>query len=213
MQLRRTFFFLTFFLLVCVPLSAQRQSQGRSSIDAAFVTDFSDGVRPSGGMVSWSTYGFDHHLSFGLDFLYRNHYYTEPDVYDTVDPSVVVIPGERKVFPSYEVTLLYGYKYRFWSTRSRSLILSGGIWGCTGVTYCKEMSAYVKDTDDDKVRNYGEAGFVQAFMPELLFEAFPFRSVSFYVSARPKVYVVDALGGDKRPWFRFFIGLGTKFYL
>ncbi len=215
MRIRTFLISLLIMLLAAVPLSAQRQSQGRSSVDAAFVMDFTDGVRPSGGQIAWSTYGYDHHLSFGLDVLYRDNKYTEPSVYDVADPSVVIIPGEEHVFPSYELTFLYGYKYRIWSTRNRSLILSAGIWGCTGIQYCKEMSQYTKPMEkaSDQYTNYGEAGFVQGVMPEVLFEAFPFRSTSFYLTVRPKAYIVNGLGGDKRPWLRFFIGFGTKFYL
>lgn len=200
-------------LLSGLPCAGQRQSQGRSSIDAAFVMDFTSGFHPSGGRLTWSLYGFDHHLSFGLDVLHRDHRYTEPAIVDSSNPSIVILPGEEHVFPSYEIVVLYGYKYRIWSTRSRSLILTAGIYGGTGVVYCKDMSSFAKTDGVDGIRNYGEAGFVQEFMPDVTLEFFPLKNVSFCLTVCPKVYVVDAIGGDKRPWFRPFAGVGTKFYL
>lgn len=214
----RTHFYLIAILFAGVlfssqPCYAQRQTPGRGSVDGTFFMDLTGGVRPTGGRLTYSSYGFNHHLSFGLDVLYRPNQYTEPDVYDPANPTMVVLPGEVHQLPSYEIVALAGYKYRFWNTRNRSFILSAGAYIGLGIQYCREMAQYVKEQDVDNVKNFGEAGFVAQMVPEVTFEWFPLNNVSLFASFDPKVYFVNALGGDKRPWIRLFLGFGTKYYL
>lgn len=192
--------------------SAQRWTPGRPSLDAQVIfgegMDYK-GVGVNGGVITWNAYRYLGKFSFGLD------YYTHP--YDFIlaeqtakdkDGNIVVVsPEESFTFRAHDVTAGGGYFLRVLSTRNRALMFSVGLSAYAGIRYCKEVSGFEKSAG----KNYNAVGFLLNIIPEAQLEVFPFSNVSLFLSARPRLQVVNGLAG-KYDWFRFTWGFGVKYY-
>lgn len=200
--------------------SAQRWTPGRPSLDAQVVfgegMDYK-GVGVNGGVITWNTYQYIGKFSFGLD------YYTHP--YDFVRAERrskngdLISPEESFTFRAHDVTAGGGYFLRVLSTRNRALMFSVGLSAYAGIRYCKEISGFERGEDkpnftlseDGSGKKYNAVGFLLNIIPEAQLEVFPFSNVSLFLSARPRLQVVNGLVG-KYDWFRFTWGFGAKYY-
>lgn len=198
---------------ICLALSivgarAQRWTPGRPSLDALLVfgegKDFT-GVGINGAVVTWNNYQYLGKTSLGVDFYSHPYVFVLPEVTDK--EGKVVAPQEDLVFRGYDVTLGGGYFVRALATRSRSLMLSVGVSLYAGIRYGDDVSAYEKEQG----KNYSAVGFLLNIIPEAQLEAFPASNVSLFLSARPRLQVVNTHAGAY-DWFRFTWGLGAKYY-
>lgn len=192
--------------------SAQRWTPGRPSLDAQVIfgegMDYK-GVGVNGGVITWNAYQYLGKFSFGLDYYTHPYDFTlaEQTSKDKDGNIVVVSPEESFTFRSHDVTAGGGYFLRVLSTRNRALMFSVGLSAYAGIRYCKEVSGYEKSAG----KNYNAVAFLLNIIPEAQLEVFPFSNVSLFLSARPRLQVVNGLAG-KYDWFRFTWGFGAKYY-
>ena len=179
-------------MLLSFSAFAQRQTPGRPSVEGwAGFGPVAGRFLPAGGTLTWNKHDYVGRMSFGLDV-------------DRVGMDVTTeLTGEDGVTVTgtascgaWQVQALGGYMARLFATRSRSVILSGGGYLCTGVKYVPDIE---------------RAGYILGLVPELQGEVFLGYSVSLFASFRPKFIVVDTIKG--RPWFQSRVGVGVKFYL
>lgn len=198
----------------CPSVFAQRQTSGRPSIDGKMlvgVGSYKGPVYAAGGEIDWCNYRYLGHTAIGFSVLLAPKNFTEPAIYSgDGENKVLIAPENPHDMESIDMTMRGGYYFRLLSTRSRSVILSAGVCGNAGISWCKQMSSFVKDAEKDK--RYGEVGFLLGVSPELLLEFFPFQNASLYLSAEPRIDIVNTLA-CKGNWFRFYFGAGFKYYL
>ena len=211
-NLKCSYFWLvfTFLLFVSFSASGQRQTAGRWSVEG-YGNVGGDGIYTGilGGGVRVSPYGFNGHVHYGVDLVTSPRTYTVAPLYDDDDPSIVIYPGEKYIMSSLDVSATVGYLYRLLATRSRWLILSGGATFGIGLSHCDALKdVYFPDADNNLKVN----GLVLYGAPELELEMFPFKSVSFYLAARPRMTMLNTLKGNA-PWFKFRAAFGMKVYL
>lgn len=198
-----------------VPCRAQRQTPGRASLDAyvslGWPSEGKFGV--TGGGLFWHSHGFIGYSAMGLDLSVKPvsfSRHTEP-VYDLDGNMVAPGSDETFVYRGMDLCLSQGYYFRIVSTRDRTLIVSAGINVREGARLCPDARALGNSA----------AGFVLSFVPDLVVEVFPFRSVSWFASVNCEMTAVDTmvLSGAKQPampscpWFRYGFHTGLKLYL
>lgn len=200
-------FLLAFLPALIFPVSAvaQRQTPGRPSVEA-YMNISGVPFGTAGGGAAWCNYNYNGHTVLGLDV------YVHPR---SLEEGAIVMDGEQ-VAPAVMHTLgcedicfMGGYFWRLLAPRSRVVILSAGVTGLVGVSHCGAIASFYNES---KGSNYGPVGFVLGVMPELKLEAFPLRSASVYVSARPRVRIISTLGGGDR-WLQLNYCLGVRYYL
>lgn len=189
----------------CLPSHAQRQTPGRPSLDAYVTLGWPGtnyfGVR--GGGFAWRNYSFIGCTSLGLDFslLPADYHFTHEPIYDKDGTEIAPYGEEDYHYTAIDLTAAEGYYLRLLSTRNRALIVSLGATLHEGIRICP----------DAKYIEMPMTGFVLSGEPELLIEFFPFNSVSFFVSAKARMTMVNTLKVGN--WFRYGFGTGLKVYL
>lgn len=194
--------------MAAAPVRAQRQTPGRPSMDG-YVTlaNTQRGFGLAGGGFAWCNYDYGGRTSLGVDVFLDIQTLSEEAVYDSYGE--LVFPEENYTFGSYDVCAAGGYFFRLLAPRSRVFILSAGGTLLVGAKYCKPVSGFYKDGGDKK---YSPVGFLLGMVPEVQAELFPFRNVSLYVAARPRVEFLCGLGGHSE-WFKMSYAGGLKIYL
>lgn len=202
-------------LFSSVVLNAQRQTPGRPSLEGQVLfgerMDYR-GVAVNGGTVTWNNYQYLSHTSFGVEFFMHPYDFVESEIYDS--EGNIIAPEVTHTFRAYDITAGAGYFVRLLASRNRAFIFSVGISGYTGVRYCKDLSQFVKKANSVRASDsefYKPVGYVLNVIPEAQMELFPFSNVCLFVSARPRLQVVDGLAG-KYDWFHFAWGSGLKIY-
>lgn len=197
---------LTVAVLVSLPVAsrAQRQTPGRPSLDG--YVSFGPGFGVAGGGFYWCNYDFVGRTHFGLDIFREAHGFTEEAIYSS--DQTMVAPESDYEFMATDVCGSVGYLYRLLAPRSRVIVLSAGGHLLFGAKAAPEMSNFKKST----TANYSAVGFFMGAVPEVQLELFPFRNVSLYVSARPRLRLFSSLGG-RSDWFVFSSSFGAKVYL
>lgn len=223
--MRRLFGFLIVGCLLLCPVSlfAQRQTNGRPSVDAfmSFSTLTGDRFGLAGGGANWNMYRYASRVSWGVDVsaLSLGVNLHADAQYDNT--GTMIFPEENHSYEhlAYDITAGGGYHLRLLAPRSRVVILSAGVNGYAGVRYCSELSRYLKSDFDSTVtkgsssdESLSKTAFVLNFVPEVLFEAFPFRNFSVAVSLRPRMNVIYSGKGDC-DWLKLYLGFGAKYYL
>ena len=199
-----------------VSANAQRQTPGRPSIEGQVL--FGEGldgkkVAVSGGTITWNNYQYLFHTSFGAEVFFHPYKFIEEAVYDRDGNEIA--PAVEHVYRAFDITGGAGYFIRALASRNRAFILSIGANLYTGVMYCNEISQFTKPqkaTGADP-EYYNPTGYLLHLVPEAQMEVFPFSNVSIYVSARPRITLVNGLvGHSDNGWFHFSWGSGLKFY-
>lgn len=194
-------------VLLSAPARCQRQTSGRPSFDAYVNFAFDGGFRVAGGGALWCNYDYLGRTTLGLDVFSEGHSFTEEAV---VSNGELVAPEILHEFVATDVCADVGYLFRLLSPRSRAVILSAGGHMLVGAKYAPEMSGFYKDGGSEK--RYSQVGFFLGLVPEMQLEVFPFRNVSVYVSARPRVRLFSGLGGSDG-WLALSGAAGFKVYL
>lgn len=192
------------FLLGQADADAQRQTPGRPSFDA-YASFGSTGFIPAGGGLLWCNYDFIGHTAIGVDVFRDPHSFTEEPVYSG---SEMVAPEMRHDFMSTDMSVSVGYLFRALAPRSRAVILSAGGHLYMGAKYAPEMKQFMRDN----IRRHSQAGFIIGVIPEVQFEVFLSRNVSFYGAARPRLRFYSALAGESS-WVCMSGAAGLKIYL
>lgn len=191
-------------------LSGQRQTPGRPSFEAYGTVAFTPGVYMGGGGANWCNHYFIGHTTFGLDVYREGHNFFKDAEYAS-DGVTMVAPPIDDHFWSTDINGSIGYMFRIWAPRNRVVVFSAGGSLLVGVRYAPQMQLYVKDANQGKL--YSAVGVYVGIVPEVQMEVFPFRSVSLYVSARPRTRIYCGLGGKDDGWLLFSGAFGLKFYL
>lgn len=190
--------------LSILPGLAQRQTPGRPSLDG-YVT-LNQKFSPAGGGFFWCNYDFRGRTHLGLDVFREGHSFHEDAV---MNNGVEVAPAVDYSFMATDVNASIGYLFRLLAPRSRTVILSAGGHLLGGVKYVPEMSGFTKSNG----KNYAQVGAYIGIVPELQFEVFPFRNVSIYISARPRLRILSTIGGKDAGWFLMSESAGFKVYM
>ena len=138
------------------------------------------------------------------------HGYSQEEKFSNDGKTLVSIPIDDE-FRSTGITGTIGYMFRLLAPRNRVVVLSAGGSLLAGVRYAPQMKEYYKNGKDGAT--YSAVGFYLGLVPEVQFEVFPFRNVSIYVAARPRLRLVSGLGGTDAGWFQMTAAAGLKFYL
>ena len=224
--MKRYFVLLTslFFLLLSHAGYSQRQTRGRGSIDGFMTFSTLDNGRfgVSGGGANWKMYQYLTHVSVGAEVsMLPVRVDLHTDAVKDKTTGEILIPENNEHFEhlAYDICAGGGYYIRLLAPRSRVVILSVGVNAYAGVRYCDAMGSYSaadfdskidKGADNDKA--VSKVGFVLNVTPELLFEVFPSRNFSLFLSCRPRMTCIDLLKGSS-DWLKCYAGFGVKYYL
>lgn len=194
------------FLLLSLPALAQRQTPGRPSVEGSVLLGVSPKFAAVGGSAFWCNHYYGGHTVLGLDVLSSPHRLHEDAVY--ASDGTEVAPALDHSLTGIQAAFVAGYRFRLIAPRSRVFILSGGADILVGAKYCEEMGSFVKSDGNA----YAKTGFFLGAAPELKAEVFPFRNVSLFVAARPRVRILCGLGGSD-DWFTMSLRAGVAYYL
>lgn len=190
----------------CFESYAQRQTAGRSSIEA-----YGSLIGGYGGGAAWSNYGFNGRTYFGLDIFNRNLGFYTDEILDK--DGGLVEPRMDYSIPSWEALFTMGYMWRLVANRSRSVILSAGGGIGAGVRYCPGLGDFEWGDGNGNYTSYGTVGFLFVISPDIQIEVFPASNLSAFLSLRPKVCPWDTLGKGYVGWFAPQASVGLKYYL
>lgn len=205
---------------VCPSVRAQRQTKGRTSLDASVMFCGLNPDKPfalSGGSVQWNSYLYSGYTAISIEAVQSPHKHItkEEAVYNPITGEMLY-PEEtfEDKFNVWDVLAGGGYYYRLLAPRSRVFILSVGILGYAGVRYSKYITQFYKTDKNGALttEQYPSTNFLFQLVPDIRAEIFPFNNVSLYVSCRPKINVVDLYGG-KGDLCNVYMACGLKYYL
>lgn len=199
-------------LFSCPDAFAQRQTPGRVSLEAWFGSSFPGEFVPGGGGFSWNKHDYLGHVSLGIDVdrpqttLHGLLPVTDSEGYDDY-------LSEDRLLRGVEVSVIGGYHVRLLAPRSRTVILSAGLSMYNGLrVYSGHEDLLIEDREGFYV-SPGSTSYSMGFVPELQFEVFPFRNASLYLSARPRIQVLDTFASASSSWFTMRAAFGIKYYL
>ena len=165
----------------------------------------------TGLSIGWSKCDYLGQFVISANYLTDNaeKYLTEEEIMQA---------GDKSLRP-YDLFASGGYMFRIVSTRSRSVMLYGGITLDLGYRgYDFKLYEQKENVDDDGFRTmetvsedpYLKGHFIYGFSPEIGVQFFPLKKTAVSLFVKPRIRF-NRMGNE--PWFVPSAGLGVHFYI